>query len=463
MPLATLVAALILTLPAGCALLHFWRRVPMVAVRARFFPRQRQQEAYRLALRTPRALAAYRLQQASKALTAALTGTCDAAALANRLDAALAGPVPSQLGRLQRAAARLWEVQQAGAPPAQQWPAVRTYLEGIERADFAHFEQDLATSLAAQYRAAGIGPGTACVLAQWAIGSDHGPFLEWFTENLDRLIRERAAAGDAAAAETCRRVRNRLLRQWVLDPGPATLRLLAADLLADSLERDETAPEAPSGLRRSLRQWRGRYRSAIARRPLAALAAYRKPALAPRESETLVARAALTVWLAAALVVAALAAVVTAPGLLRRREGDGDARRAIVTGFVAAGAVLVAGLVWIGARPEQIRADFRADFSALRYWPVSPLLAGGLTAALLLVASRVTRGAGKRRAQRLGGVAAGAWLLLAVALWAAAIASDAARRDYEQATAVACRDPIVAVLGESEATGLLAPLRAWQP
>ena len=43
---------------------------------------------------------------------------------------------------------------------------------------------------------------------------------------------EREQAGDSAAAGVCRAVLHHWLRAWVLEPGPAGLRLLAADLLA---------------------------------------------------------------------------------------------------------------------------------------------------------------------------------------------------------------------------------------
>ncbi len=460
--LAICVAAIVVTLPAGCATLRFWRAVPKIAVQARFFPRAEQQAAYRRALRSPQAVAAYRFLQASRALTAAAMGRATPAQLETQLDQVLAGTTASQLGRLQRAAARLWELHQAGAPPDQRWTAVRPYLEGIERGDFAHLLDDLLAALTREYGAAGLGPGTACTLAQWAVGHDHGPFLQRFVGDLDEMIAQRRHAGDTAAARTCRTVRNRLLRQWVLDPGPPTLRLLAADLLADTLERDGAPREQAQAIAANLRQWRNRYRAEIARRPLDVLAAYQKPALAPRASQTLTTRAALTVWLAVALAVAALLTIGLAPWLFRAIAPPND-RRMFLAGAAAAIVVAVGGILWIALRPDLIRADFRADCSALRYCPVSPLVAALLVLVLIAVASRLTRKTAGGRAHRLGAVAAGTWLMLAVTLWGAAIAAEAARRDYERATAAACNAPLAALLGETQATSLLAPLRAWQP
>ncbi|MEP0843617.1 MAG: hypothetical protein HRF43_13015, partial [Phycisphaerae bacterium] len=51
------------------------------------------------------------------------------------------------------------------------------------------------------------------------------------TRGLLGVAAEREQAGDEAGAAACRDLLLRLLREWVLEDGPAGARLLAADLL----------------------------------------------------------------------------------------------------------------------------------------------------------------------------------------------------------------------------------------
>jgi hypothetical protein len=127
--------------------------------------------------------------------------------------------------------------------------------------------------------------------------------------------------------------------------------------------------------------------------------------------------------------------------------------------------VMIGGLLWIHLWPDSIRADLRSDFSSWRYWWRHPFVAAGLTLALLSIAGWLHRStaAGRRRLPtRIGALAAGTWLVLAVMLWASAWAGERARRDYERALRAASADPVGALLGP-EADGGLRELRRWQP
>ncbi len=464
--LVILVGAPLASVPAGCSAIRMWRRLPTPRVSR--IEADELQAAFDRANRTMPAEAreGFALRRASATLTDAMTGAAAAEKLLPTMSTAVNALSRSRVGRLQLAAARLWLLEQAGEPIASWWPALRVYLEGMRRANLEHCQAALTRHWAAAYQAAGLGPGTAYGLAEDLVGHPHGPFLQFFVPRLRRVIVEREQAGDIAAATTCRNVLHSLLRQWVLEPGSAGLRLLAADLLADSLEADAGDDVAETqALAQSLRRWRSAYREAARARPMATLDPHRKPALAPAAHERLVARVGLTTWLGSATLAAAIIALLFNWSWLGDRPAVVHRARLALYVIGLSVIVTIGGILWIHLWPESIHHDLRSDFSSLRYWWRHPFAAAGLTLALLLAGGLVRRRApagGSRYAPRLGAIAVGTWLVLAAMLWSSAWVGEHARRDYERALRTAYEDPVAAVLG-FDAESALAELRRWEP
>lgn len=460
--LVILVGALLVSVPAGCSAIRLWRRLPTPCL-GRLEAGELQAAFDRVNRTMPaEAREGFALRRASATLTDAMTGAVAPEELLPAMSATVGGLSRPRVGRLQLAAARLWLLEQAGQPPERWWPALRVYLEGMRHADLEHCQAALTRHWAAAYQAAGVDPGTAYGLAEDLVGHPHGPFLEFFVPRLRRVIVEREQAGDAGAAAACRSALHGLLRQWVLEPGSAGLRLLAADLLADTLEADAAQNQE---LAQSLRGWRAAYRLAARARPIATLDPHRKPALAPAAHERLVARVALTTWLGSATLAAAIVALLFGWAWLNGPHPVMSRTRLVLYVIGSAAIVTAGGILWISLWPESTRHDLRSDFSSLRYWWRHPFGAAGLTLAVLLVSGLVRRrapGGGPRYAARVGAAAAGTCLVLAALLWSSAWAGERARREYERALRAAHEDPVAAMLG-SDAAGALSELRRWEP
>ena len=365
----------------------------------------------------------------------------------------------SQVGRLQQVAARLWLAEQADEPIENWWPATRTYLEGLEHANLSHHGRDLVTAWTTAYESLGFGPGTARNLAEREFAHPHGPFLQFIIPRLGQIAAERETAGDAPSAATARGVARRLLKTWVLEPGPPGLRLLAADLLSNEIEHAEKTLAA------NLRDWRAAYVERTRPLPVAFLDVRRNPARAPEQHARLARRVVLVSWLKWSLIVAAALAILSSWWWIREdNPASSRARRGLVCAILAA-IVLCCGLAWVHAYPESVRADLRADFSSMYYWPAHPFLAGGLTLGLVLAAGVLQlRAAGgqSRLVARCGAIAAGTGLLLSVLLWGGALAGERARHDYEHATRAAAEE-LAVTPGGAESERLLDDLRRWEP
>lgn len=475
MPSVVLVAALLVSVPAMWHTARFWLRVSPVRnlplVHELFLTGEFEKletEFRRINRRMPaEAREAFALRLASNALKGALMGLVEPEELQPALGEAVGALSKSQVGRLQQAAARMWLLEQAGEPIEKWWPGLRVFFEGMEHANLAHYQQALTQHWARAYEAVGRGSGSAYALAEDAVGHRHGPVLQFSIPRLRRVIEERERAGDTAAATTCRKVLYRWLRQWVLESGPAGLRLLAADLLASSLEADNAAATTPElqAIADDLREWRSAYHQAARQRPVAIMAPQRRPALAPVAHERFFRRFALSIWLGPATLATGIVALALAWAWLGHGRSSVRRRQLTVSAIVAGLIAIGVGLAWIYLWPDSIREDVRGDFSRLRLWWRFPIAAAGLTLALILAAGLLQRSAsgGKSRlAPRLGAVAAVAWLLLAVTLWCSAIAGEFARRDYEQATRAAQEDAVAALVGP-DAERLLTRLRRWEP
>ncbi len=467
LPLVVLLGAFLASVPAGCNALAFWRRLPQQRVKQ--LHAAEVQAAFNRVNRnmTAEAREAFALRRASDTLAGALTDVVEPEQLQPTMATAVNGLSKSQVGRLQLAAARMWLLEQAGEPIEKWWPSLRVFLEGMRHANLAHYQAALIQQWAEAYQALGVGSGTACSLAEDLVGHPHGAFLQFLVPRVQRVIQERQQAGDEAAATTCRGVLHSLLKQWVLEPGTAGLQLLAADLLAQSLEANDDADdnEETRAIVNDLRAWRSAYLEAARSRPVATLDPHRKPALAPDAHERLVTRVALVTWLASAVLAAGVVALLFSWSWLRSRNVAPRGHQLALYAIFPALIVIIVGLMWIHLLPDSIREDLRRDFSSMHYWWRHPFVAAGITLALVLAAGLLQRSASGGKSNfpaRLGAVAAGTWLVLAVMLWGSAWAGELARRDYERATWIAYKDPVAAMAGR-DTERLLTGLRNWKP
>ncbi len=295
-------------------------------------------------------------------------------------DPELAGP--------QWAALTMLRLRSEGVPLADWWPEVRMYLEGPGPASYEHFLPELLDADCAIYTTLGMGPGTACRTSLSGIGGAHGPFLQYFVAGARLLADDRRRAGDEQAAAACERTVRRLLRTWVLLPGPTELRLLAAALLADTVEPhgSTSAPATQSegaaqpALAAKLRAWRAAYRQRVAALPAAPALLHIGDELTPANAAavTLSHRLMLSVWSVAAILPVAVAALVTAifwlfsPATRRparapsASEGLAALRESPVAGawgsylpaVAFAALVLLAGTVAIECWPGTVYDDF---------------------------------------------------------------------------------------------------------
>lgn len=395
----------------------------------------------------------FRMALAAQRLTRAIrqTPTAEDAAFINEQ----AGQAQnSQLGRLLQATIRLRIVEAAQPDAAQWWPILAPYLQGLERAPFAHFQAPLTAAWAAAYRGLRVEPGSAIMFAESQVGHALGPFLQYFVARLEQV--ERAMSqGDADAASVLRVVPQRLLQQWTIEPGPPALRLLAGELLAGLLKRDPH-PDSERMIA-ALNQWRGAYLAEARRRPPPLLSLGDELSRAPNEHQRLLGSLAwlayaLGAWLSAGVVGALCiwVAVATPPG--------GSIRSPMVAGLITAAAALAGSGATFLLFPTLAAEDLRGDFSSLVYSWKAPLIGAGLTLILLLASSlRGPRG-GLAWASRLGLLSVTAMTWLALALIVATMAAQSARRAHEQAYAAASAAPFAAIAGR-EAERLLDPLR----
>ncbi|MBU0617102.1 MAG: hypothetical protein KKI02_05250, partial [Planctomycetes bacterium] len=351
--LAVLAGALLASVPAGCSAVQLWRRLPTQRVsRIEADELQIVFDQVNRAM-PPEAREALALRQASRTLAGAMRGMVTPEELLPTMATAVNALNRSQVGRLQLAAARMWLLEQAGEPIESCWPSLRVFLEGMQHANLEHYQAALTRHWARAYQAAGLGPGTAYGLAEDLVGHEQGPFLQFLVPHLRRVIAERDAAGDTAAATACRSVLHSLLRHWVFEPGPAGLRLLAADLLAESLEADAGADQAAEtqAIAQSLRRWRSTYHEAARGRPVATLDLHRKPALAPAAHERLVARVGLVTWLGSATLAAAIVALLCGWSWLGNRADERRGARWVLHTIGVVLIVTIGGLLWIHLRP----------------------------------------------------------------------------------------------------------------
>ena len=371
----------------------------------------------------------------------------------------------TQVARLQLASLTLLQLERGGAAVEHQWQRVLPYLEGLDHAVFEHGLADLIDAETLLYQNAGVSAGAARRWATGTFGYAHGPFLQEFVGQMRRIGNHLGEAGDADGAALCARVTLRLLRQWVLEPGPAGLRLLAADLLAEYIAAVD-AVGAPPTLAAKLQSWRTAYRAGAAARPVppAAIRLGNEPVPAQAASSA-TSWLGFTIWCTAALIPVVLIGLLTIPGVFKPVSGGPHrgARR-----FIAATpAVLVLLIGWavIASAPDLVHDALQRIVSDGLGWPRMVFVAGGT--AILFVALSAAALTSNRKSLRSWIESAAhtvlvSWLLLSVAGVAVTVVAGRAYTAYDRALA-APWPAQTAAIADPNAAGLLDELRAWEP
>jgi hypothetical protein len=372
----------------------------------------------------------------------------------------------TQLARLQLTALAMLRLERDRVPLADWWAALAQFRAGLENASFNHDLPELLAANAAVYVQLGLGAGTARRSAQNVVGFPHGPFLEYFAAQNERMARSREQTGDAAGAAACRQLVRRLLRQWTLDPGPPSVRLLAAELLSNSLEADHaaSAPAAGAEIVRGLRQWRDAYRTNAAQRPapLPLLSNSYAPLLDPQAYDRLRRALAVLLWVAPALLAAGVITGLALIPWLRGAPAGAGLRAALLGGLLLSAVLLGAGCLYLQIDPGGALDDLRRlGFSDLG-WPRYPFVSAA-AACVLLVLVVLWPARGGKRVARLAAWATSMTIVLAMALLVAGIWTRLATAHYETRTAVLMDSGAFEAIAGAAADRDLAPLRAWTP
>jgi len=372
----------------------------------------------------------------------------------------------TQLARLQLAAMAMLRFERDKVPVANWWGGLEQFRAGLENASFRHCLPELLAANAAVYVQLGAGAGTARRSAQNVVGYPHGPFLEYFAEQSERIARAREQAGDGAAAAACRQLVRRLLRQWTLDPGPPAVRLLAAELLVNSLEADRTtsAPAASAEIVRGLRHWRDAYRDQAAQRPapLPIISSSYVPLPDQQVDDRLRLTLAILLWVTPALIAAAVITLVAATPWLRRPGAAGGLRAALIGGLLLGAVLLVAGGLYMQLNHAGAQADLHRVGTTDVGWPRYPFVAAAAVVVVaLLVAAWPVRGGS--RLVRVAAWVTTMTIVLAAAALAVGIWAQVATTNYEARTAALMDSDALKAIAGPAADRDLDPLRAWTP
>lgn len=397
-------------------------------------------------------------------------------------------PTLSLLPRLGQAGAALMRLQYDGTPPENWWKSIEPYLKGLENAKFAHYQGARRQALATANTEAGMQRGSAWELADRVVDPPFGAMLQIIAPLLDRAADGALRAGDATGAATCRRVLGRLLKDWIIEPGPPGLRLLAAEMLAERVSpiADSTQPAGASArlvadpvLARDLRAWVAEYRKRRAVAPTTMLSINPNPALATPDYDNMVGYLAGATVLGGALLSSGLVALLCVMIGLRALRSTPVATVDRLGHILVWGAALAFALIvvqegaagqadWFrtgenseaGSKAAIVTAWARLPF----YGAAIPVLPLALATAFAGKKSASTTLAGRgSRLARLGRTAICGWLILAALTGAFFSLADAARGRYEAAVAEAySRGEIESTLGANH-DRLMASLRAWEP
>ncbi len=364
----------------------------------------------------------------------------------------------TQVGRLQLAALTMLRLEGEGAASSAWWLSLQTYLDGLEHASFEHCLPELLEVDAQSCARFGLGPGTARRAALLSLGHAHGPFLQYLVERLHAVARELRESGDETAAGQYERIVRLLLRTWVVEPGPAGLRLLAADLLAKGLDGDGRA----AAIAEKCRAWRAAYDAEAAALP-------RVPALLRvGEEPTGVSAVRLTRalatagWAAAAVAGAGLVALASAVFGLRRRRGAGRSWPGVGMGAIAAVVIVAGGIGLIAGAKDFVWDDFHRVEARDLGVPRLPLLGAAAGLVVTLVAGVLVAWRGGERRARVARCTAVTWLALGAVAVAVMAAAERLRSRYEDALTAPAAESVGPAADANE-RALLDALRGWNP
>lgn len=392
-------------------------------------------------------------------------------ALADELRNRLAALRDTDVGRLQFLAATLEQRRLAGQTPLEWWPAVQPLLAGLRGGRFRHFLNELLAAEAAVYQELGLRPAVALCTAQDNIGWPHGPYLQVLAARLTELAAALAADGQPEAAATCRTALREVLRQWVLEPGPPSVRLLAADLLARELESAAAddpamADDAAASIIEKCRAWRTRYhaRAAAAPEPPLVLRLGEDPPPAPFAVPLRLLAWAL--WLAAAAATAGVVAILTYTRGWRRGVASVKRRGRRMLSLAPATVLLIGGGIHAVLRDTRFDQDLRRLDQAGGGWPTLVWLAVGATVMLLAAAAALHARRKPPQPRRawlaMARTAATTWLALALAALLSIIPVRNQMFYYEMMCARGLEAATAAIASPLDHT-LIAVLEAWRP
>lgn len=389
----------------------------------------------------------------------------------NRVQAALAA-TSSQLGRLLAAGAVFAVAENEGRTPEQVWAAVRPYLEGLATARFARFEPAHEAFLASVFHVGAVQSGTARQLAS-EMAEAYTPFLQYFVDKLNKCAAERLTAGDAAAAELCRKIKLRLLRDCTLEPGRAGTRLLAADLLGRELAGEPAAKPAVD----AIAKWRKAYRMAARANPGGFFSQTNDPDMSGGLARLLASLLLGSIGLAIATFVLAVAGIASAWPLLTNAKAI-RSPRAWTVGVLCALLVLVIGVAVLGSGFQAAQDDLNGAMQRMAraaapahksetwlplYWARLPWNAAAVGAVAAVAAYLGGRVAGVGQQNRSAASVAICWLCVAL-IWAATAGLGLVRLSaYESRIDAAYRNGTIATVMGDAGDAMLGPVREWQP
>jgi hypothetical protein len=388
---------------------------------------------------------AWRFAAASRVICDAHLGRTPIEQAQNQVNE-IARRAPRPLARLQRASVYL--IAADDEPPDDRWARVAELLPGLEREDFSHNQDPMLRTIAAGFVRLGVDESVAVELAFEDFGYAHGPFLQILASQLTRLIEQRLHAGDEQALATCRAILTRILTQWVAEPGPVGLRLLAADLLGQGCDAGVINDPQAADVASKSGTWRAEYRARAAVLPANMLGLSGVPQPCAATQHALVMRIILAGWLVVATVVVGLLAVAGIWPVLRASAlGEG------LWGWIGRGLVLAAVIVASGLaivlRTTIATDDVRAGFPTRTYFGTHTWIAA-CAAILLVLLSGAIPARPKRQISFLCRAAAAGmtgWLIMTAATAIAVRAADSARIDHSAAVASSYQDRLAAVVG----------------
>ena len=359
----------------------------------------------------------------------------------------------SSLSRVQLATLQMLVLERDGVPGAQWWPRLEPYLSGLESADLSHGLPEYIANESAIYVRYGLDAVNADRFAQHRTVGVHGPFLQYFVRGTRHMA-------NAEGTRVCRSV----LRQFVLDPAPSGLRLLAAELLAEELEAAGQQPE----LAQKLREWRETYRRrATAMAPIPPLLDLGDPPPPDDAGSRLAHRLATSVWVVTGLIAMGVAALLLAVPWLRAYSAFQSRKKAWIGGGIATLLIVVFGWSTVSWLPSAVWADFRR-FNIGETNDTGPPLLPFVAATTALLLTGFAASIDRRRASdgtwlpRTGDMAVRVWLLLGIAALPHISILKWEHVAYKSRPVLPLAEQ-VRTIADPNADGLLDDLQVWEP